>query len=129
MLTPHSLENINVSSPVGPIRNNTEKRVKADPTSKKLCFKEGLKEVTSFAKWKKCRWAFVPVTSQTCGCPKGMSCVSFFCSSCRGHKIFDQMDTTKKKRQSCVLMGDSAACPCTPRLAFFNFTIHRLGSI
>lgn len=53
MLTTHSPENINVSFPVGPIRNNTEERVEVDPMSKKLCFKESLKEVTSFAKWKK----------------------------------------------------------------------------
>lgn len=36
MLTPHSPENINVSSPVGPIRNNTEERVEVDLISKQI---------------------------------------------------------------------------------------------
>lgn len=60
MLTPHNLKNINVSFPMGPIRNNTEERVEVDPTSKKLCFKEGLKEATSFAKWKKMKMGICP---------------------------------------------------------------------
>lgn len=60
MLTPHSPENINVSSPAGPIRNNTEERVEVNPMSKKSCFKESLKEITSFAKWKKIKMSICP---------------------------------------------------------------------
>lgn len=44
MLTPHNLESINMSSPVGRIRNNTEERIESDPMTGKLCFKENLKQ-------------------------------------------------------------------------------------